>query len=114
MYKKMKATTTDLNVNKSTQGETMEQKVRRILNNKEPIKDVLPVIYTPRKDGVRPEMNIRTDRFEVATEAMDMVTKDKLAKREDRQKARDGDIGKAAKEGMKKEGEAAAGDATNN
>lgn len=66
---------------KSYVGETIEAKVRRIVNNKEPIKDGAPLIYTDRKDGVLPGYNIRTDRFDVAVEAMDKVTKSKLAKR---------------------------------
>lgn len=84
MYKKInpKRQKTTLKVNTSYEGETIEMKVRRILNNKEPIKDGAPLIYTERKDGVKPEMNIRTDRFELAVDAMDYITKTKLAKRE--------------------------------
>ena len=62
------------------------KKVARILNNKEPIKDGAPIIYQDRKEGVRPDHNIRTDRFEIATEAMDKVNKNKIAKREQRHK----------------------------
>lgn len=102
MYKKIKATITSLKKNTSYQGETIEKKVNRIVNNKEPIKDGAPLIYTARKDGVRAEMDIRTDRFELAIDAMDLVNKDKLAKREQRQTDRD-KIGEQAKEGMIKE-----------
>ena len=56
-------------------------KVRRIVHEKEPIKDGAPIIYTDRKDGVQAGFNVRTDRFEVATEAMDKVSKSKIAKR---------------------------------
>jgi hypothetical protein len=63
------------------QGESIENKVNRILINKEPIQDGAPLIYTNRKDGVLPGYNIRTDRFDVAIEAMDKVSKSKLAKR---------------------------------
>lgn len=63
------------------EGETIEQKMRRAMDNQEPIKDGAPLIYTERKEGVRPEFNPRTDRFEIAVEAMDKVTKSKLAKR---------------------------------
>lgn len=52
----------------------------------EPIKDGAPLVYTERKDGVRPEFDPRTDRFELAVDAMDKVTRDKLAKREARMK----------------------------
>lgn len=55
------------------EGETIENKVDRIINNKEPIKDAATVIYTDRKDGVRPEHDIRTDRFDLALDAMDAV-----------------------------------------
>jgi len=68
------------------EGETIEMKVRRILSNKEPIKDGAPEIFTDRKDGVQGAYNIRTDRWEVAAEAMDLVTKSKLAKREEKAK----------------------------
>ena len=53
--------------------ETIEQKVRRIVNNKEPIKDGSPLIYQEKKDGVQPEFDIRTDRFEIAIDAMDKI-----------------------------------------
>ena len=66
--------------------ESIEHKVRRIVNNKEPIKDGAPLIYTERKDGVQPSYNIRTDRFEIAVEAMDKVTKTHQARREERAK----------------------------
>jgi len=64
------------------EGETIETKVARILNNKEPIKDGAPAIYTERKDGVISAYNIKTDRWEVATDAMDVVTRTAIAKRQ--------------------------------
>lgn len=82
MYVKCKYTKTEFNVNKGVEGETIEQKMERVTTNKEPIKDGAPIIYTERKDGVQPGYNIRTDRFEVAVEAMDKVTKSKIAARE--------------------------------
>lgn len=62
-------------------GERIETKVTRILVNKEPIEDGAPLIYTNRKDGVLPGYDIRTDRFEVAIDAMDKVSRSKLSKR---------------------------------
>lgn len=38
--------------------------------------------YTERSEGVRPEYDIRTDRFEIAQEAMDKASKSIRAKRE--------------------------------
>lgn len=61
------------------EGETIETKVERIVENNEPISDGAPIIYTERKDGVRPEYNIRTDKFDIALDAMDAVNKSKIA-----------------------------------
>lgn len=91
MYRYKKALKTSLKVNQSYRGETIEQKIDRIVNNKEPITDGAPLVYTERKDGVRPEYDIRTDRWDVAIDAMDKVNKSKLAKRESRLKPDMGD-----------------------
>ena len=34
---------------------------------------LFPTIYTEKKDGVQPEYDIRTDRFEVAIDAIDKI-----------------------------------------
>lgn len=86
MYKPSRPVKTSLSVNTSYKGERIEEKIERIVNNKEPISDGAPIIYTERKDGVLPEYDIRTDRFEVAVEAMDKVTGSHQAKREQRLK----------------------------
>lgn len=98
MYKKNKQYETTLSVNSSYEGERIEQKIQRITQNKEPISDSAPLVYTERKDGVKAEYNIKTDRFELAIEAMDIVSKSMRAKREQLPK-----IGEEAIEGMKKE-----------
>ena len=64
------------------EGETIERKIERIIHNKEAITDGAPIIYTERKDGVVAAYNIRTDRWEVAAEAMDMAAKSIDAARE--------------------------------
>ena len=61
-------------------GESIETKVKRITENNEPITDGAPIIYTNREDGVLPAYNIRTDRWEVAQQAMDAVNQANLAK----------------------------------
>lgn len=53
------------------EAESQIQKLRRIVENKEPIKDEAPTIYTPKSKGVMPEYDIRTDRFEIAREALE-------------------------------------------
>ena len=55
------------------EGEQIEEKVRRIINNNEPITDGAPIIFTEKKDGVRPEHNIRTDRWDIALDAMNKI-----------------------------------------
>lgn len=82
MYRKQKTLKTSIKRNESYVGETIEQKINRIINNREPITDGAPLIYTDRKDGAMAAHDIRTDRWEVAIEAMDKVTKSNLAKRE--------------------------------
>lgn len=84
-------------------GETIEMKIERIMNNGEPIKDGAPEIYTERKDGIIAAYNIRTDRFEIAAEAMDKVSASIAAKREERAKAKEG---KVIEMNTKNEGEA--------
>lgn len=71
------------------EGEYIEKKVQRIVESGEPIEDSAPIIYTERKNGVMPAYNIRTDRWDVAQEAMQTVNNSrskivemKIAKRE--------------------------------
>lgn len=54
--------------------ESIETKVRRIMDENEPITDGAPIIYTPFEEGVKPEYNIRTDRWQIAIEAMDKIS----------------------------------------
>lgn len=65
------------------EGETIETKVSRIINEKAPIEDGAPIIFTDRADGVLPAYDIRTDRWDIAVDAMDKVNKAKIAKREE-------------------------------
>ena len=82
MYKKTTNLSTGFDVNESTEGERIEEKVERLVNNKEPIRDASPIIYTDKKEGVLPAYNPRTDRWEIAIEAMDKVHKSGLAKKD--------------------------------
>lgn len=62
------------------EGESIETKCARILQNKEPITDTAPIIYTAKEDGVLPAYNIRTDRFDIAMDAYDKITKSSAKK----------------------------------
>ena len=71
----------------STEGETLEDKIDRFVNNKETITEQgSPMIYMERSEGINKAYNFRTDRFEVAIEAMDKVAKSYAARREERGK----------------------------
>lgn len=84
MYRKNKMQKGSLKLNQQYIGETIEEKVRRITVNKEPIKDNAPRVYTERKEGILPAHDIRTDKWDAAIDAMDKVSQVKLAGREQR------------------------------
>lgn len=86
MYGKVKMGKSSIEINETTEGESIEEKVNRILNNKEGITDGAPIIHTERKDGVKEAYNIRTDRWEIAVEATDKIAKQKAHDREARMK----------------------------
>lgn len=88
MYKNRKSKVkTSIRINNATECVTIEEKVSRLLDN-EPIRDGAPLVFTDRRNGVQPEFNIRTDRFEIAIDAMDKISADKIAKREEAIKTR--------------------------
>lgn len=74
---------TSIEKNTSIEGETIENKILRIVENKEPITDGAPIIYTDRREGVLAGYNVRTDRFDVALDGMDYVTRSQIAKRDE-------------------------------
>ncbi len=76
-YRKSQLTSVEV-----VEGEPIEHKIERVVSNKEPITDGAPSIFTERKDGVVAAYNIRTDRWEVASEAMDKVSGSIQAKRD--------------------------------
>lgn len=76
-----------LEVDNSYIAETIEEKVRRLLNNKDDIGQEVPPIYTERKDGVLPQYDIRADKWDIALDAMTTASKTNTAKREAKIKA---------------------------
>lgn len=83
MYKiPIQPTKTKMKHNDTYEGERIEEKIDRILNNNEPISDGAPIIYTERKDGVMPEYNIRADKWDIAIDAMDKVEESNRMKRD--------------------------------
>lgn len=67
---------------KSYSAESLEAKLRRVKSNGDAIKDKAPLIYTDRKDGVLPDYDIRTDKYEYLVEGYDKAAKSKRAKRD--------------------------------
>lgn len=61
------------------QGESIEEMIRRCTETNEPIDSTAPMIYTEEKNGVMPEYDIRTDRFEIALDAIEKVDKSNIA-----------------------------------
>lgn len=57
------------------EAEPREVKLRKIISGESSNMEdgVFPTIYTEKKDGVQPEYDIRTDRFEVAIDAIDKI-----------------------------------------
>ena len=64
------------------EGELIEENVARLTQEKSPISDGAPIIYTERKDGILPAYDIRTDRWEIAQAAMEINQKAVSAKRQ--------------------------------
>ena len=61
--------------NLTYEAEPREVKLRKIISGETTNMEdgVFPTIYTEKKDGVQPEYDIRTDRFEVAIDAIDKI-----------------------------------------
>lgn len=68
-----------IEVNATYEAEGLETKLRKILESKEPIEEVSPTIYTDKKNGVMKEYDIRTDRFDIAMDAMGKIRDAELA-----------------------------------
>lgn len=86
MYRKNRIQHSSIIKNDSIEGSTIEQKIERLINNKETIKDGAPLIYTERSQGILPAYDIRTDRFEIALEGVTNIQKSQQARREEKAK----------------------------
>lgn len=61
-------------------GMSIEEKVRQMMDQNEPITDTVPMIYTSKEDGVKPEHDIRTSKWDYAIETMNEVSNYKKTK----------------------------------
>ena len=65
---------------KLAEGESIETRVRKMVESGEPITDTAPLIYTEKKDGIISDYGIRSDKFDVALEALDTLGKTSIQK----------------------------------
>nr|QJB19730.1 MAG: hypothetical protein [Microvirus sp.] len=91
IYKTIQNTTIETEFNKASEensfiGESIEEKVRKVTADNTNIEAISPMIYTERKDGVLPEYNIRTDKWDIAQQAMNTIA---IGTREKRNKEMD-------------------------
>lgn len=70
-------------------GESIETYCQRIAETNEAIEATVPMNYTERKDGVLPQYDPRTDRWEIAQDAMDLATRSAVAKSEEKRLERE-------------------------
>lgn len=64
-------------------GQSIERQIEQAETSNQPIEQAAPIIYTARKDGILAAYDIRTDRFEIARNAMNKVAASYKAKREE-------------------------------
>lgn len=82
-YNSNKPKKTSLEINTSKEGEPIERKIERMIANKEPITEsTVQTLYTERGEGVLAGTNIRTDRFEVAIDAVDAKERARSAEKD--------------------------------
>lgn len=60
-----------LKINKSTEGMSIETKLRKLKTEKTPIKAVSPRFYTTDEEGIPEEFNIRHQKFEMLQRQID-------------------------------------------
>lgn len=72
---------TGIHVNESIEGFPLERKLADMMENNEPIGDEVPLIFTEKKDGVRADCDIRTDRWDIALSGMNEIQERNKAKR---------------------------------
>ncbi len=73
---------TSIRCNEGFEGKSIEREIEIATQSKQPIAANSPLIYTKKSEGVHPEYDIRTDRWDIALDAMDNVNKSRIAKQE--------------------------------
>ncbi|QCS37328.1 hypothetical protein [Tortoise microvirus 85] len=68
MYNKIRQRRTSIKVNESAEGETIETKLERLVNNGDEIVDGKELLYSRPEDGIIAAFNIRHDHWDDAIE----------------------------------------------
>lgn len=55
------------------EGESIEKKIDRMTQTQEPIGETAPIVYTTKTEGIIPAYDVRTDKWEIAQDAMSKV-----------------------------------------
>lgn len=76
---------TNFDINESVEGSSIEEKMREATMNGQPIESAAPLLYTDKKDGVLPQYDIRTDRWDIALQTTDKITRTQIAKSQENQ-----------------------------
>lgn len=71
--KKVKITYTSSMCTEIREGESIEKKIDRMTQTQEPIGETAPIVYTTKTEGIIPAYDIRTDKWEIAQDAMSKV-----------------------------------------
>lgn len=83
MYKVPRIRKTTIVVKNKEIGQRLETKIKRLIENNEHLEEA-PLIYTEKKEGVKAGHNVRTDKWEIAVEAMDKIHKYRNAQGENK------------------------------
>ena len=63
------------------EGQSIEDRCKKLVETGEPIKDTSPLIYTPKEKGVMLQYDVPyRDKWDIAQSAMDRVNKERIAK----------------------------------
>lgn len=71
--KKVKITYTSSMYTEIREGESIEKKIDRMTQTQEPIGETASIVYTTKTEGIIPAYDIRTDKWEIAQDAMSKV-----------------------------------------
>lgn len=87
LYGKFKKESSGINTSKFLrEGQSIEETMRIATANKEEQVAMLPEIYQKRNEGIDPLCDIRTDKFQLAQDAMDKVTRAHLLAHQNKDK----------------------------